>query len=52
MAKRPFVNRLNNLASIDTSYITTPEAIEEVQTKLAKKQLRELTILWTSVPVL
>jgi len=35
------VNKLNNLASIDTSYITTPEAIEEVQTKLAKKQLRE-----------
>ena len=35
------VNRLSNLASVDTSYITTPEAIEEVQTKLAKKQLRE-----------
>jgi len=35
------VNRLSNLASVDTSYITTPEAIEEVQTKLAKKQLRD-----------
>lgn len=35
------VNRLSNLAPVDTSYITTPEAIEEVQTKLAKKQLRE-----------
>ncbi|TJY35774.1 universal stress protein [Pontimicrobium aquaticum] len=34
------VNRLNNLAS-DTSYIIAPEVIEEVQTKLAKKQLRE-----------
>ncbi|WP_347925557.1 universal stress protein [Pontimicrobium sp. SW4] len=35
------VNRLSNLASVDTSYITTPEAIEETQTKLAKKQLRQ-----------
>ncbi|MCK0109444.1 universal stress protein [Flavobacteriaceae bacterium S0825] len=35
------VNRLSNLASVDTSYITTPEAIEEVQTKLAKKKLRD-----------
>jgi len=35
------VNRLSNLASVDTSYITTPEAIEKVQTIFAKKQLRE-----------
>lgn len=36
------VNRLGNIASVDTSYITTPETIEDVQTKLAKKKLREL----------
>ena len=36
------VNRLSNIASVDTSYITTPEVIEKVQTKLAKKQLRQL----------
>jgi len=36
------VTKLNELTSVDTSYITTPEAIEEVQTKLAKKQLRQL----------
>ena len=36
------VTKLNDLVSVDTSYITTQEAIEEVQTKLAKKQLRLL----------
>ena len=36
------VNKLNNLTSVDTSYITTPEVVEEVQTKLVKKQLRQL----------
>lgn len=36
------VNRLSHLASVDSPYITTPEAIGEVQTNLAKKQLRQL----------
>lgn len=36
-----YVNKLSNLASIDTSYITTAEAVEQVQTKFAKKQLRD-----------
>jgi len=35
------VNRFSNLASVDSSYITTQEAIKEAQTKLAKKQLRQ-----------
>lgn len=36
------VTKLNDLVLVDTSYITTQEAIEEVHTKLSKKKLRAI----------